>query len=186
MNGDPVRYVDPLGLSAMNGCDTKKRVEALREKYAHLTPTQRSARLEQLAEANAYRHLQELESSIPGAHFLQKHGAHTSMEAQLDRATTGRNPTTGRIDTYGNGRPSIPTAATKFYSHRDQWNIIQRAQHILDTTGRIIDAQKPISSRYIIGGGYQRGTLDYADSYTSVVYFNENKQPKTAFPQWGI
>ena len=57
----------------------------LKEKYSHLSPSERSARLQQLAEKNAYRRLQEMQSSIPGAHFLEKHGAQTTLQSQLDR-----------------------------------------------------------------------------------------------------
>ncbi|WP_374020982.1 RHS repeat-associated core domain-containing protein [Paenibacillus thiaminolyticus] len=71
VGNNPIRYVDPSGYS----CEEKGNVYRLREKYSHLSPNERSARLQQLAEENAYRRLQDLERSIPRAHFVEKHGA---------------------------------------------------------------------------------------------------------------
>ncbi|RXE57549.1 hypothetical protein [Acetivibrio mesophilus] len=156
----------------------------LREKYSHLTPSERSARLQQLAEENAYRRLQELESSIPNAHFLEKHGAQTTLQSQLDRVQYAINPTTKIVETYPNGRLKLPSSATRFMSHRDQLNLIQRSQQILKNTGDIDLAQMPITYKSIIGSGYQRGTLNYGLSYTGQVFFRNN-QPITAFPIWG-
>jgi hypothetical protein len=39
-----------------------------------MTADQRAIRLDELAESNAYRRPHEIESSTPGAHFLEKHG----------------------------------------------------------------------------------------------------------------
>ncbi|WP_217492523.1 hypothetical protein, partial [Paenibacillus sp. KS1] len=160
------------------------RVDLLREKYSHLSPNERSARLQQLAEENAHRILQDLENSIARAHFVERHGAQTTLQSQYDRAAQGINPTTGVVDTDRRGIPRIPTAATKFLSHRDQVNMIQRAQQILDNAGDPLKAQEPIIFDHIIGSGYQRGTLDYGTSRSGQVFFNRNNQPITSFPIW--
>ncbi|WP_202803263.1 hypothetical protein, partial [Paenibacillus sp. OSY-SE] len=153
VGNNPINYVDPSGYSSQScGGGGKKegpfegteksRADSLREKYSHLSPNERSARLQQLAEENAYRRLQDLENSIPGAHFLERHGAQTTLQSQYDRATQGINPTTGVIDTDRRGRPRIPAAATKFLSHRDQLNMIQRSQQILEKYWTIIVCPK--------------------------------------------
>ncbi|EHS56355.1 YD repeat-containing protein, partial [Paenibacillus sp. Aloe-11] len=201
VGNNPIHYVDPSGYMK---CDDKgnvyegnkktdlndtkdatpSRADSLREKYSHLTPSERATRLQQLAEANAYRRLQDLENSIPGAHFLQKHGAQTTLQSQLDRVQYAVNPTTKQIETYRDGRLKRPSSATKFMSHRDQINMIERAQRIYDNTGDRLLAEKPITYRDIIGSGYQRNTLDYGVSYTGQVFL-PNGQPVTAFPIWG-
>ncbi|MNG31517.1 hypothetical protein D3C84_1173370 [compost metagenome] len=80
-----------------------------------------------------------MEDSIDEAHFLQRHGAQTTLQSQLQRVQEGRNPGTGEIDRYERGRrtgePVIPSAATHFLSHRDQFNAIQRAQLIFKQSG---------------------------------------------------
>ncbi|MGH1018581.1 hypothetical protein ACQVU2_20270 [Bacillus mycoides] len=76
----------------------------MKEKYSHLSASERSARLQELAEENAYRRVQETESNISDAYFLEKHGAQTSLQSQLDRVQYAVNPTTNIIETYPNGR----------------------------------------------------------------------------------
>lgn len=109
--------------------------------------------MELLAEANAARRLQELEASIPGAHFVEKHGAQTTLQAQLERAQFGRNPTTGIVETYPNGNPKIPSSATRFFSNGDQLNAIHRAQNTFDITGDVTLAERPIQFDYLMGRG---------------------------------
>lgn len=157
---------------------------ALREKYSYLTPEARATRMEVLAEANAARRLQELESSIPGAHFVEKHGAQTTLQSQLERAQFGRNPTTGIVETYPNGNPKIPSSATRFVSNRDQLNAINRAQNIFEITGDVTLAERPISFDYLMGEGYKKTSLLYGQSYSAQVWFR-NGVPVTAFPIWG-
>jgi hypothetical protein len=128
--------------------------------------------------------LSELEDSIPGAHFLEKHGAQTNLQSQLDRVQFGVNPKTKIIETWPNGNTKYPSSVTRFLSHRDQLNTIQRTQHIYKTTGNQALAERPMIFNDIIGSGYQRGTLDYGASYSGQVWFR-NDQPITAFPIWG-
>jgi hypothetical protein len=117
--------------------------------------------MDELAEANAYRRLQEIESSIPGAHFLEKHGAQTSLQSQLARAQYGTNPTTGVIEISSNGKPKLPSSATRFLSNRDQLSAIDRAQNIFRLTGDTTLAESPIKFDYLIGEGYKKTSLAY-------------------------
>jgi hypothetical protein len=161
------------------------RGAALRLKYSNLTPQQRTERLNQLAEENAFRRLKEIEDLNPGAHFIEKHGVKTTLQSQLERVQFGRNPTTGVIETQKNGSPKIPPSATRFFSNRDQLNAIYRAQNIYNLTGDPVLAQRPFKFDYIIGEGFQKGSLDYGTSYSARVFFNKNGQPTTAFPIFG-
>ncbi|NLL06821.1 MAG: hypothetical protein GYA02_02925 [Clostridiaceae bacterium] len=163
----------------------RARAEMLREKYSNMTPSERSARLQQLAEENAYRRLQEMENSIPGAHFLEKHGAQTTLQSQLDRVQFGINPTTKVVETWPNGNIKYPSSGTRFLNYRDQLNAIQRAQQILKNTGNKTMAESLINFNYIIGSGYKRNPLQYGESYSAQVWFNNSNQPITAFPKWG-
>ena len=82
-------------------------------------------------------------------------------------------------------RLRLPSSATRFFSHREQLNLIGRAQQILKNTGDLDLATKAITFKDMIGSGYQRGTLNYGVSYTGQVFFNRNNKPITAFPIWG-
>ncbi|UHA76253.1 RHS repeat-associated core domain-containing protein [Paenibacillus sp. 481] len=148
---DALIWVDPFGLSRECG----SRASALRQTYSHLSSNERANRLQNLAEGNAHRILQDMANSIPGAHLLGIHGTQATMQSQYDRATHGIDPTTGVAATDRSGAPRLPPAATKFHSHRNQLNMIQR------------------------------GTLDHGVSRSGQVFFNRNNQPTTAFPKWG-
>ncbi|WP_236278075.1 RHS repeat domain-containing protein, partial [Pseudomonas poae] len=110
---NPTGWVDPLGLSQCpggEGCKASTTAENPAENVNHgepalpqLSRAERQAKIDKLAEANAYRRLDELEKASPGAHFLEKHGAQTSLESQLERVMTAKNPTTGEIERYLRG-----------------------------------------------------------------------------------
>ncbi|EJM83803.1 MULTISPECIES: RHS repeat-associated core domain-containing protein [unclassified Pseudomonas] len=192
---NPTGWVDPLGLSGncplsgKPGCgapdDTSgAKVDEGEPPLPKMTADQRRARIDELAEANVYRRLKEMEESIEGAHFLQKHGAQTTLQSQRLRVEEGRNPTTGEIDRYERGRrrgePVIPSAATHFLSHRDQFNAIQRAQLIFRQSG--IDASRePIEMGRKIGEGFKRDGLEYGEQTRAVVILDGNGDAKTSF-----
>jgi hypothetical protein len=193
----PTGWIDPLGLNTCpggNGCKPDSSVKNPTAGVKHgepalpqLTRVQRQARINDLGEANAYRRLSELEGSIPGAHFLEKHGAQTSLESQLERVITARNPTTGQIERFERGRnagqPRPPSAATHFLSHRDQLNAIDRAILIFKLNGRA-DIQAPMDMGKILGEGYKRDNLEYGKQRKAVVYLNNSGKPITAFTEF--
>jgi hypothetical protein len=192
---NPTGWVDPLGLSGncpganKPGCSVPDggvgvKVDEGDPTLPRMTTAQRRARIDELAEENAYRRLDEIERATPGGHFLEKHGAQTTLQSQLQRVTTAKNPTTGVVETYLNGRmrgqPKIPTAATHFFSHRDQFNAIHRAQLILrytdlETSRLAFDMGKKI------GEGYKRGSLEYGKQTKAIVILDNSGQPKTAY-----
>ncbi|MBJ2215884.1 RHS domain-containing protein [Pseudomonas carnis] len=191
---NPTGWVDPLGLNSCPGGDGCKPSNSAQNPAAsvnhgepalpQLTRAQRQARIDELAESNAHRRLSELEASIPGAHFLEKHGAQTSLASQLERVITARNPTTGEIETFERGRragqPRPPSAATHFLTHRDQLNAIDRAILIFKLNGR---AAVPASMDMgkVIGEGYKRDGLEYGKQKKAVVHLNEDGKPITAY-----
>ncbi|MGZ7458195.1 RHS repeat-associated core domain-containing protein [Pseudomonas sp. Ma2-10] len=192
---NPTGWVDPLGLSGScpppnkPGCSapddtTGARVDEGEPALPKLTGDQRRARIDELAEANAYRRLDEMERATPGAHFLEKHGKQTSLASQRERATTGRNPTTGAIERYTSGRragqPKIPSAATRFISYRDQLNAIHRAQLIFRRNGHAA-SKEPMNMGKQIGEGYKRGGLVYGKQTDAVVILDRAGAPITTY-----
>uniref|UniRef100_UPI0004CF3D9B RHS repeat domain-containing protein n=1 Tax=Pseudomonas tolaasii TaxID=29442 RepID=UPI0004CF3D9B len=171
---NPTGWVDPLGLNSCPGENGCKPDSTLREPTAginqgepalpQLTRAQRQVRINELGEANAHRRLTELEASIPGAHFLEKHGAQTSLESQLERVQTAKNPTTREIERYITGphagEPRTPSAATHFLSHRDQLNAIYRAQLIFKQIN-LSASKRPMNMGKTIGEGYKKDGYEY-------------------------
>jgi RHS repeat-associated protein len=149
----------------------------LSDKWAHLSPSERIALTQKKLEANAYRRLQEREANTPGAHYTERHGAQLDLQSQHDRASFGINPTTG-------AQQPVPSAATRFFSHRDQLNAIDRAEHIFKVTGDKLLAQQPIEFGHHAGSGFKKGTLEYGVSDSAQVILNSSGKAKTAFPIW--
>jgi hypothetical protein len=188
--------VDPLGLSSCPGEDGCKssvitqssapRVNDGEPALPQLTRPERKARIDELAEANAYRRLEELEKATPGAHFLEKHGAQTTLESQLERLNTAKNPTTGVIERYtsgpNTGEPKYPPAATHYLSHRDQLNSIYRAQLIFRRNGHAASL-KPMDMGKIIGEGYSKDEMQYSQQRKARVILNSQGKPKTAYTE---
>ncbi|MBD9604916.1 RHS repeat-associated protein [Pseudomonas sp. PvR086] len=195
---NPTGWVDPLGLSGncpppnKPGCGapddtTGARVDEGEPLLPKLTGEQRRAKIDELSESVFYRRLKEMEESIDGAHFQQKHGAQTTLQSQLDRVKEGKNPTTGEIERYEKGKkkgePVIPSAATRFLSHRDQFNAIQRAQLIFRQSG--IDASRqPIEMGKKIGEGFKREGLQYGEQTRAVVILDKNGKAKTSYTEF--
>ncbi|TBN31115.1 RHS repeat-associated core domain-containing protein, partial [Pseudomonas sp. BGI-2] len=195
---NPTGWVDPLGLSGncppqnKPGCGapddaTGVRVDEGETPLPKMAAEQRRARIDELSESVFYRRLKEMEESIDGAHFQQKHGAQTTLQSQFDRVKEGRNPTTGEIERYEKGKkkgePVIPSAATRFLSHRDQFNAIQRAQLIFRQSG--IDASRqPIDMGKKIGEGFKREGLQYGEQTRAVVILDKNGKAKTSYTEF--
>ncbi|MGY2257113.1 RHS repeat domain-containing protein, partial [Pseudomonas reactans] len=193
---NPTGWVDPLGLSSCPGGDGCKQgatsqrsspsVNVGEPTLPQLTRAKRQERIDELAEANAYRRLDELEKATPGAHFLEKHGAQTTLASQLERLNTARNPTTGTIERYTSGpnvgEPKYPPAATHYLSHRDQLNSIYRAQLIFRRNGLAASLQ-PMDMGKIVGEGYSKTNMKYSQQRKARVILNNQGKPKTAYTE---
>jgi len=118
-----------------------------------------------------------MQLASPGAHFVERHGSQLSLASQYDRAALGINPTTGVVE-------RIPSAATRFFSARDQLNTISRAEQIFANTGSRTLAQRPYDFRRVIGEGYNR-SLTYGTQRSAQAYVNAQGKAITAFPRYG-
>ena len=157
------------------------RGEELRQKYGHLSSVQRRAIVADRTDALALKRLQNLEASVPGGHFLSRHGAQTSRTDQYLRSTQGILPDTGQVARYPNGNLKL-VDSTRFLSHRDQFNQIERAMLINKRTGQ---RDVFIKNRNMIGEGFARRTGVYGVQYTSHTRFNSHGQTFTSYPKYG-
>jgi len=151
---------------------------ASKSRFANLSSAQRRIILEQKLEANAMRRLEEKQLATPGAHFVEKHGAQLSLASQYNRAAYGINPTTGAIQ-------NIPPSATKFFSARDQLNVINRAEQIFVNTGNKTKAQQLYKFDRVIGEGYN-SSLVYGTQTSAQARLNAQGKVITAFPKYGF
>ncbi|VVN66436.1 hypothetical protein PS718_00126 [Pseudomonas fluorescens] len=191
---NPTGWVDPLGLSSncpppkKPGCEMPGGIDGAKvddgePALPKMTAEQRRERIDELAEENAYRRLHEMENPQNGEHFLEKHGAQTTLQSQFERITSGKNPTTGVVETYiggsKDGEPKIPSAATHFLSHRDQLNAIYRAKLILRQTNLQI-SKRPMDMGKIIGEGYTKDGV-YGQQTKAVVILKANGGTVTSY-----
>ncbi|AZF31410.1 Rhs-family protein [Pseudomonas sp. R4-35-07] len=193
---NPTGWVDPLGLNTCpggDGCKPSVSAQNPTESVNHgepglpqLTRAERQARIDELAEANAYRRLDELEKATSGAHFLEKHGKQTTLVSQLERLQTAKNPTTGVVEYFTSGpkigEPKYPPAATHFLSHRDQLNAIYRAQLIFRRNG-LAQSLEPMNMGKIVGEGYSGDEMKYSQQSKARVILNRDGNPKTAYAE---
>jgi len=190
--------VDPLGLSGncpganKSGCSApddvvEVKVDEGEPALPKMSAEQRRARIDELAEENAYRRLDEMEKATQDAHFLEKHGKQTTLASQQERSITGRNPTTGNIEVFTNGRragqPKIPSAATHFFSYRDQLNAIHRAQLIFRRNGQMA-SKEPMDMGKVVGEGYKRGGVVYGQQTHAIVILDGVAQPITSYTEF--
>ncbi len=197
---NPTGWVDPLGLNSncpppnRPGCEVPGGIDGAKVDEGEpalpkMTAQERRARIDELAENIAFEELNNMEKSIKKAHFLQKHGAQTTLVSQLDRLQYGKNPTTGQIDMRTNRKtklkePSIPRAATKFMSHRDQLNAINRAKLIFRRTGSLPLSMLPVEVGRKVGEGYRGKRLEYIEPTKTVVILDANGDPITAYAEY--
>ncbi|UIN52871.1 RHS repeat-associated core domain-containing protein [Pseudomonas kribbensis] len=195
---NPTGWVDPLGLTSncpppnRPGCPVPDGVggsvvDKGEPQLPKMTAQERRAKIDELAEANAYRRLDEMEKATRDAHSLEKHGKQTTLASQQERSMTGRNPTTGVIEVYTNGRragqPKIPSAATHFFSYRDQLNAIHRVQLIFRRNGQMA-SKEPMNMGKVVGEGYKRGGVIYGQQTHAVVILDRAGMPITSYTEF--
>jgi RHS repeat-associated protein len=191
---NPTGWVDPLGLSS--NCPPPKQPcrpmqygagSAIADEGSppvpKMTVQERRDRIDELAEENAYRRLHEMENPQNGEHFLEKHGAQTTLQSQFERISSAKNPTTGVVEKYiggsKDGELKIPSAATHFLSHRDQLNAIYRAKLILRQTN-LQTSRRPMDMGSIIGEGYTKEGV-YGQQRKAVVILKANGRTVTSY-----
>lgn len=80
--------------------------------------------------------------------------------------------------------PSIPRTETKFVSHRDQLNAINRAQLIFRRTGSIALSSLPVEVGRKVGEGYKSKRLEYVETTKTIVVLDVNGNPITAYTDY--
>uniref|UniRef100_UPI002B1DA48D RHS repeat-associated core domain-containing protein n=1 Tax=Pseudomonas glycinae TaxID=1785145 RepID=UPI002B1DA48D len=194
---NPTGWVDPLGLSSncpppnKPGCPvpdgvSDSVVDEGEPALPKMTAQERRARIDELAENIALKELRYMESANKKSHFLQKHGAQTTLASQQERLLYAKNPTTGKVEMKLNKKtkllePSIPRAATKFMSHRDQLNAINRAKLIFRRTGSLSLSSLPVEMGRKVGEGYRGKQVEYIEPTRTVVILNSHGEVITAY-----
>ena len=118
--------------------------------------------------------LAELESQAPGAHFLSRHGAGTTLSSQYRRAISGMTPE-GEVLNMEN--------STRFLSDELQLEAVKLAQTEFTKTGKtsiILDMKKSIGEGFLKGGG----NGSYRTTSTVQAYFKDGNLI-TLFPKIG-
>jgi RHS repeat-associated protein len=120
---------------------------------------------------NAETKLAALEASTTNAHFLSRHGAQTTLQQQLTRATTGLTPD----GVLGRALPS-----SRFHTHELQLEAFEKAQAAYTPAmagkGTVIEMGKTVGEGYLRGGGAVR------TSTRVQVYYNNNGEIITMYP----
>ena len=142
---------------------------ALRAKYGSLSAAERQALIAEKVEANAERWLNNLVSQNPGAHFLSRHGAGTSLIDQNVRSMLGRTP---------DGLWLKPVDSSRFMSYVDQMHVMDRAMRAY----RPGMTSFPVTMPSTIGEGFEIGGSPYFTTNQAIVRFGQNGLPYTAYP----
>jgi RHS repeat-associated protein len=129
---NPTGWVDPLGLSGncpppnKPGCGapddtTGAEVDEGEPSLPKLTPEQRRARIDELAEANAKGRVIKMEKKYK-MHTVQKHSSEIPDVALKQRAINGANPKTGRVPV-----PPRGNLSSQFSNWRVHLNALNKA-----------------------------------------------------------
>jgi RHS repeat-associated protein len=98
------------------------------------------------AEALALQQLTAIQAAVPRSHFLDRHGAITTLAQQFVRAVTGFTP---------DGKIGNPTNSTRFLSNVDQLDALNMANATRQQTGKNVfsfDMNRPIGEGFLRGG----------------------------------
>ncbi|MQY49602.1 hypothetical protein GAO09_26595 [Rhizobiales bacterium RZME27] len=124
-----------------------------------------------LAKCQVLQELDALQTQQgPDSHFLDRHGAQTTLKDQQIRAQTGFTP---------DKKVGKPVPSSRFYTHSDQLDAAKRAiaMYKQNPQGRIdIPMGRPM------GEGYLKGGTQYFTSDTVRAYFDPSGNLMTIFP----
>ncbi|MEO4049407.1 hypothetical protein AAFN46_20295, partial [Pseudomonas sp. CAU 1711] len=163
----------------------------LRLKYGHLTPEQRSSIIFERTEEIALQQLTAKQAATPGAHYLTRHSAETTLREQLVSAATGLRPD-GKVMGAPNKRYAVDS--TKFLSNKDMLYGINRAERIQQyamSTGNPVGDYISFRFGEFVGEGFVKNTPMYGSDlsrfYRQTHYANFGINPIsgkaiTAFP----
>ena len=188
---NPLTWVDPLGLAA---CPS-----GLRDKYGHMSPAERRARIDELAEKNAERWVRNLETKLgsenPGLnpHLVDKHAPDIPITPNLrQRSIDGSHPRTGVPG-------SFPQPSSQFKDWRTQMHVLNEATtrsarglpaHNHYINGNVNRPAVRGSSESRVGHGFTRNNADinnpnwHPDMKNWLVPLDKNTGlPYTAYPE---
>ena len=115
--------------------------------------------------------LAAIEAGTADAHFLSRHGAQTTLQEQLTRATTGLTP---------DGIAGRAVASSRFLSHEIQLEAFELAQAAYKPAmagkGTVIEMGKTIGEGYLKGGGSVKSSTSFQ------VFYNNNGEITTMYP----
>lgn len=114
--------------------------------------------------------LLRMEAENPGAHFVSRHDANTTLQEQYIRSTTGLTP---------DGFQGRPLNSTRFLSEIDQLEAANIATEHFQRTG---ESSFSFDMGRVIGEGYMKRGGERMESTKVKAYFRNNKL-YTMYPQ---
>ena len=122
-------------------------------------------------EKAAAKALAEMEAQAgSNSHFYSQHSAHTTLEEQFDRATTGMTP---------DGVAGKPVDSGRFLSHRDQLEAVKIAEDTFKRTGQTTFS---FEMHNIVGEGFTKGSAELVRTSNVKAIFRHGKLI-TLYPQ---
>ncbi|WP_262880412.1 LysM peptidoglycan-binding domain-containing protein [Pseudomonas paralcaligenes] len=191
LTGAGVSKIGKIGDVLPNSAPALSRGAELRIKYGHLSAEQRYSIISERTEEIALRQLHTKQAATPGAHFLARHSAETTLREQLVSAATGLRPD-GKI--MGGANKPFTVDSTKFLSNKDMLYGINRAERIQQhaiSTGNPVDDYISLRFSDFVGEGFVKNTpmygADLSRFYRQTYYANFLINPSTgtavtAFP----
>lgn len=152
------------------GTADSAKADVLALQNARQSPAGRNADF-LINERAAAAELKSLEGSIKNAHFVSRHGPETTLAQQQLRAKTGMTP---------DNKPGRAIDASRWSSYQDMSEAIQKAQILHKKTGQ---TSITVDVGRVIGDGYLKGGVTYAQTTKAVVRFDSSGKPYTAYPK---
>ncbi|WP_434457545.1 DUF637 domain-containing protein [Stutzerimonas urumqiensis] len=161
---------DLLLQGGAKGAADSAKADVLALQNARQSPAGRNADF-LINERAAAAELKSLEGSIKNAHFVSRHGPETTLAQQQLRAKTGMAP---------DNKPGRAIDASRWSSYQDMSEAIQKAQILHKKTGQ---TSITVDVGRVIGDGYLKGGVTYAQTTKAVVRFDSSGKPYTAYPK---
>jgi hypothetical protein len=108
--------------------------------------------------------LSQLEQENPGAHFVSRHGAGTTIDEQWIRAESKLTPD-GIVD-------KVQRDASRFFSNRAQLEAAQEAERIFQESGKSF---VQFNMGKIVGEGFEKGGNKYVVTSNVAARFRDGK-----------
>ena len=138
------------------------------------TAAARRAEIMKRVSDNASRYMKSMDESV-GGHSFVRHGADTTLDEQRRYAKEGVTP--------DGVKKKYPSNASRFLSHQDQLQAMQRAMTIRRQLGW---DEVAVDMGRVVGEGYKVGGEEYVRTGRVIARFRPGEDyPYTAFPDLG-